>query len=220
MAPMQTDEEKNPDIAHDEVYSGVIAGNQKAVNAAGRQATIAEHDLTFKQAVKAYPRAIFWSALVSTCIIMEGYDVVLMGSMFAQPAFLKKYGNFYPNLNDYQLSAPWLTALGNSGNIGAILGYFANGYFVQILATDAFSWRRYSPSLPSFSLCSSRRISRRCSSGRSSLAFLGAYSHLWRLLMHPRSAPLPFVDTLQCTSTFARHSDSSSQPVSTKDSNP
>ncbi|OBT73123.1 hypothetical protein VF21_08922 [Pseudogymnoascus sp. 05NY08] len=108
MAAIPIDEEKNPDIDHAEIYSGVIAGNQKIVNEAGRLATIAEHGLTFKQAIKTYPRAIFWSVLVSTCIIMEGYDVVLVGSMF-----------------------------GNSGNIGAILGCFANGYFVQI-----FGYRR------------------------------------------------------------------------------
>jgi hypothetical protein len=86
MAAMPIDEEKNPGIDHDEGY-GVIAANRKTVNEAGRLATIAEHDLTFRQAVRAYPRAIFWSVLVSTCIIMEGYDVVLVGSMFG-PACL------------------------------------------------------------------------------------------------------------------------------------
>ncbi|KAN0116727.1 general substrate transporter [Hyaloscypha variabilis] len=130
MAAIPIDEEKNPGIDHDEGYGG-IAANQKVLNENGRQATIAEHDLTFAQAVKAYPRAIFWSVLVSTCIIMEGYDVVLVGSMFGQPAFRKKYGNFYPSLNEYQLSGPWMVALGNSGNVGAILGCFLNGYFVQ-----------------------------------------------------------------------------------------
>lgn len=136
MTTLSIDEEKNPGIDQVEGY-GVIATNQKIVNEAGRLATIAEHDLTFRQAVKAYPRAIFWSVLVSTCIIMEGYDVVLVGSMFGQPAFQKKYGNYYPGLNEYQLSGPWQVALGNSGNIGAILGCLANGYFVHI-----FGYRR------------------------------------------------------------------------------
>ena len=136
MTALSIDEDKNPGIDQVEGY-GVIVTNQKIVNEAGRLATIAEHDLTFRQAVNAYPRAIFWSVLVSTCIIMEGYDVVLVGSMFGQPAFQKKYGNYYPDLNEYQLSGPWQVALGNSGNIGAILGCVANGYFVHI-----FGYRR------------------------------------------------------------------------------
>ncbi|CZR61466.1 related to alpha-glucoside transport protein [Phialocephala subalpina] len=136
MAAIPIDVEKHSEINHAESYSD-IAQNQKIVNEAGRLATIAEHDLTFRQAVKAYPRAIFWSVLVSTCIIMEGYDVVLVGSMFGQPAFQEKYGNYYSDLKGYQLSGPWQVALGNSGNIGAILGCFANGYFVQL-----FGYRR------------------------------------------------------------------------------
>jgi SP family general alpha glucoside:H+ symporter-like MFS transporter len=39
--------------------------------------------------------------------------------------------------NQYQLSGSWQVALGNSGNVGAILGCVANGYFVQI-----FGYRR------------------------------------------------------------------------------
>jgi SP family general alpha glucoside:H+ symporter-like MFS transporter len=97
MAALPTDKEKSPEIDQAEDY-GEIVVNQKTVNEAGQLATIAEHDLTLRQAVKAYPRAIFWSVLVSTCIIMEGYDVVLVGSMFGQPAFQRKYGNFYPDI--------------------------------------------------------------------------------------------------------------------------
>jgi SP family general alpha glucoside:H+ symporter-like MFS transporter len=74
----------------------------------------------------------------------EGYDVVLVGSMFGQPAFRKKYGNYCPDLKEYQFSGPWQVALGYSGNIGAILGCVANGYFVQIFGTDGSSWCRCS----------------------------------------------------------------------------
>jgi hypothetical protein len=37
-------------------------------------ATQAEHELTFWQGLKTYPKACAWSALVSLCIIMDGYD--------------------------------------------------------------------------------------------------------------------------------------------------
>lgn len=37
-----------------------------------RQAMAAEHALTPWQAIKMYPMAIFWSLMVSMCVIMEG----------------------------------------------------------------------------------------------------------------------------------------------------
>lgn len=36
-----------------------------------------EHSMTLWSAVKSYPKAIGWSVLASTCIIMEGYDLVV-----------------------------------------------------------------------------------------------------------------------------------------------
>lgn len=218
MAALHTDEEKSPEIDHAEDYREVVV-NQKTVNEAGRLATIAEHDLTLRQAVKAYPRAIFWSVLVSTCIIMEGYDVVLVGSMFGQPAFQRKYGNFYLDINQYQLSGPWQVALGNSGMsvLSSVVLQTAISY--KSSATDAFSWCRYSWSLLSYSLCSLRKISRHCLLEKSSLDFLREFSQPWHRLMHPRTALSPFVVTLQCTSTFAGLLGSLLEPVSTKASN-
>lgn len=58
----------------------------------GKQAFLREHELTIVQAVRKYPMAVMWSMLVSMSIIMEGYDIVLMQSLFAQPAFAKAYG--------------------------------------------------------------------------------------------------------------------------------
>lgn len=36
-----------------------------------------EHSLSPRQAIQAYPMAIFWSLMVSFCVIMEGYDMIL-----------------------------------------------------------------------------------------------------------------------------------------------
>jgi len=40
-----------------------------------------QDDLSIWQCVQAYRPAIFWSLVVSTCVIMEGYDTILMGIM-------------------------------------------------------------------------------------------------------------------------------------------
>jgi SP family general alpha glucoside:H+ symporter-like MFS transporter len=44
-----------------------------------KDGTMADHNLSPWQAVKAYPMAIFWSLVVSCCVIMEGYDTILIG---------------------------------------------------------------------------------------------------------------------------------------------
>lgn len=60
-------------------------------------ATAKEHQMTIWQGLKLYPKAIGWSLLFSSVIIMEGYDVVLMGSFYAYPTFREKYGELQPD---------------------------------------------------------------------------------------------------------------------------
>ncbi|KAG5752102.1 hypothetical protein H9Q69_005670 [Fusarium xylarioides] len=48
-----------------------------------KQAAEEEHNLTLLQAIRKYPKAVMWSVLLSTSIIMEGYDIVLISSFFA-----------------------------------------------------------------------------------------------------------------------------------------
>lgn len=99
-------------------------------------AALTEHDLTLAQAIKKYPRAIFWSVMVSTSIIMEGYDIVLVGSLFAQPAFAERYGRQLPD-GTYSVAGPWQSALNSAPTIGAIFGAFINGYL-----TTHFGYRK------------------------------------------------------------------------------
>lgn len=101
------------------------------------EAADAEHQLTLMQALKKYPKACFWSICISTSIIMEGYDIVLIYSLFGQPAFATKYGKYDPVLKDYQLSAPWQAGLANGVGVGTIIGAFLNGYL-----THKFGYRR------------------------------------------------------------------------------
>jgi len=43
-------------------------------------ATQKEQSMTLLQGIKLYPKAIAWSMLISTCIVMEGYDVCLINN--------------------------------------------------------------------------------------------------------------------------------------------
>lgn len=42
-----------------------------------------EKELGPWDAAKAYPGAILWALVMAACVIMEGYDTVLLGSFFA-----------------------------------------------------------------------------------------------------------------------------------------
>ena len=101
------------------------------------EANFEEHELTLLQALKKYPKACFWSIAISTSIIMEGYDIVLIYSLFGQPAFAKKYGQYDAAAQTYQLSAAWQAGLGNGTGIGTIIGAFLNGYL-----THKFGYRK------------------------------------------------------------------------------
>lgn len=45
----------------------------------------AEHKMTIRDALRDYPWALFWCLMVSMCVIMEGYDTILMGNFYAYP---------------------------------------------------------------------------------------------------------------------------------------
>ena len=62
-----------------------------------------EQHLSLWQAMKWYPMAIFWAFMVSMCVIMEGYDTILIGNFFAYPTFAKKYGHSVGG-GEYQLT--------------------------------------------------------------------------------------------------------------------
>jgi len=94
-------------------------------------ATKDEHSMTFATAVKRYPKAVAWSMVVSMCIIMDGYDTALMSSLFAFPAFQKKYGHQIGDTGKYQLTGPWQMALGMGVPVGNMFGIFINGYLTD-----------------------------------------------------------------------------------------
>lgn len=87
-----------------------------------------EHNLTPLQAIKAYPMAIFWCLVISTCVIMEGYDQILVQSFYAYPQFQLKYGeDVGVGPTGYQVSAAWQSGLTNASGVGAFFGTLANG---------------------------------------------------------------------------------------------
>ena len=90
-----------------------------------------EHHLSPLQAVKAYPMALFWALMVSMCVVMEGYDTILIGNFYAYPTFARKYGTYSTSAGTYQLTAAWQAGLSNASGVGAFFGVLVNGYLVS-----------------------------------------------------------------------------------------
>ncbi|OAA65551.1 Sugar/inositol transporter [Niveomyces insectorum RCEF 264] len=121
-----------------------IMSEAKGITADALAASRGEHEMTLMEAVRTHKSAIFWSMLVSTSIIMEGYDIVLVMSLVAQPEFTQRYGS-YTEAAGWQVSGPWQSALNAAPTIGAIFGAFANGYlthrfgYVRVLLSSLVS---------------------------------------------------------------------------------
>jgi SP family general alpha glucoside:H+ symporter-like MFS transporter len=100
--------------------------NFAEISAEVKDAIQKEHEMSFMQAIKLYPKAVGWSILLSTANVMEGYDVLLLSSFYALPQFNKKYGVLDSD-GTYTVSAPWKSGLSNGALCGEILGLFISG---------------------------------------------------------------------------------------------
>ncbi|KAJ1326869.1 MFS transporter SP family general alpha glucoside:H+ symporter [Microdochium nivale] len=93
-----------------------------------KNAADAEQSMTLRQAVRMYPRAIAWSVLLSSTLIMEGYDLALLGNLYASAPFNEKYGVFNASKNKFEVPASWQSALSNGARAGEILGLIIAGW--------------------------------------------------------------------------------------------
>jgi SP family general alpha glucoside:H+ symporter-like MFS transporter len=121
-------ENVSPSQNHEESSHKESALDSTILNA--KLATDKEHRMTLLQGVKLYPKAVFWSVLISTCIVMEGYDISLINNFYAFETFNRKYGvEIAPG--KFQVPAAWQAGLSNGANVGEIIGLFINGFISE-----------------------------------------------------------------------------------------
>ncbi|KAG8159711.1 hypothetical protein KVR01_010348 [Diaporthe batatas] len=106
-------------------------------NVQAQHAATEEKTMSLGQALKLYPKAIGWSVLLSSTLIMEGYDLALLGSLYASPQFNMKYGVWNDSTGEYAVPAPWQSALSNGARAGEVIGLLVNG-----IASDRFGYRK------------------------------------------------------------------------------
>ncbi|RMZ24709.1 hypothetical protein D0859_11244 [Hortaea werneckii] len=113
------------DVAHIPDVSNAITGD-------AAKATASETSMTLLQGLQTYPKAVGWSILLSTCIIMEGFDIVLINSLYALPAFQRRFGSLQED-GTYGVSAAWQSGLSKGALVGEIFGLFLTGIVAERL---------------------------------------------------------------------------------------
>ncbi|KAJ6177935.1 hypothetical protein N7519_008396 [Penicillium mononematosum] len=96
------------------------------VLAEGRQGARKEQSMTLWQALRLYPKAVGWSVLLSSTLIMEGYDLALLSSMYASPVFNQKFG-VQTASGKWAVPASWQSGLSNGARCGEVIGLLING---------------------------------------------------------------------------------------------
>jgi SP family general alpha glucoside:H+ symporter-like MFS transporter len=85
--------------------------------------------------VYCYGRFVTILYFLSNQLTETGYDTILIGNFYAYPSFAKKYGTYFPLLNEgtggYQLTAAWQSGIGNASGVGAFFGVMLNGWLVD-----------------------------------------------------------------------------------------
>ncbi|KAJ9615775.1 hypothetical protein H2200_001852 [Cladophialophora chaetospira] len=101
-----------------------------------QESDAADRKLSIPEAAKKYKKAVFWSCLHSTALILEGYDVVVINGFFGQSQFKERFGTLNPKTGEKAITAPWQSGLANSALVGELAGLVINSF-----AQDRFGCR-------------------------------------------------------------------------------
>lgn len=77
------------------------------------------------KALRTYPKAMAWSIILSSAIIMEGYDTSVVGSFWAFPPFLDNFNN------GQHIPPSWQNGISGGTSVGEIIGLQLAGYFSE-----------------------------------------------------------------------------------------
>lgn len=89
-----------------------------------------ERSLSLLQTFKLYRKAVLWSLAISTCIVMEGFDLIILNSLYVLPAFERRFG-VLNSRGDYVVTAKRQLTLSDLALVGQIVGLLVSGYVVD-----------------------------------------------------------------------------------------
>jgi SP family general alpha glucoside:H+ symporter-like MFS transporter len=120
---MAADIETNHGGTDGKVYSHHLEKSDTLVDMA-QLGTDQEHSLGTLEAVRIYRKGVMFCVLITLSIIMRMYDIGIVNSFFALPAFRERYGFPVPGnpAAGKQIPAPWQVALGIASLVGQVIG--------------------------------------------------------------------------------------------------
>lgn len=90
-----------------------------------------EHNMSVRESIRFWWKAIVFSFVISLCVVMEGYDTSLMNKFFAFTPFRNRFGDQVDAEGEKLVSARWQTIILNGTQVGCILGLIINGYVTE-----------------------------------------------------------------------------------------
>ncbi|EMG47885.1 MAL61 Maltose permease MAL61 [Candida maltosa Xu316] len=119
--------EIKPYYDHDESKDGDYVNKFLDMSKEAREEDQRDKNMTLMEGLRMYPKACFFSVVLSAAIIMEGYDTNLLASFYAYQGFAEKFGKYYPDLGQYQVPAKDQLGLSMCYQTGALVGVFIGG---------------------------------------------------------------------------------------------
>lgn len=80
-----------------------------------------ELNMSVRQSLRFWSRAIVFSFVISLCVVMEGYDTSLMNKFFAFSPFQNRFGDEVDADGNKLVSARWQTIILNGTQVRSLL---------------------------------------------------------------------------------------------------
>jgi hypothetical protein len=113
------------------------------------QALRNESNMTVRQSLRFWFKAIVFSFVISLCVVMEGYDTSLMNKFFAFTPFKNRYGDQTDAEGNKLVSARWQTIILNGTQVCCYLFLNHQSILLTRIRLDAFSVSSSMVTLPS-----------------------------------------------------------------------
>lgn len=76
-----------------------------------------EHQMSVRQSIRFWWKAIVFSFVISLCVVMEGYDTSLMNKFFAFTPFKNRFGDGIDADGNKLVSSRWQTIILNGTQV-------------------------------------------------------------------------------------------------------
>jgi SP family general alpha glucoside:H+ symporter-like MFS transporter len=76
-----------------------------------------EHNMSVRQSLRFWWKAIVFSFVISLCVVMEGYDTSLMNKFFAFTPFKNRFGDEVDSEGNKLVSSRWQTIILNGTQV-------------------------------------------------------------------------------------------------------